>query len=289
MRTFDIGAVSVTRIPHFENLPLTPAELLPGTGPDLWEANRSWLAPDHWDPGSGRVRVSVHSWLLRSAGRTILIDTGLAPDPRQEGVPAGGDLPAALAAAGVAPGDVDLVVCTHLHADHVGWNTREDDGEHVPFFPRARYLLSAADLAFFAPDTLVEEPGRSAAVHARSVEPVLRSGQAVVWEDRFLIDENLRLDLAPGHTPGHGVLAVESEGERALFVGDLLHTPVQLLAPDASSCFCHDPSAAARTRRRVLERAADTAALVVPAHFCGPGAVEIGRDGTRFTARRWVP
>lgn len=135
MTTIHLGAVSVTRIPLFENAPLTPAVFFPGTDPALWEANRSWLDPDHWDAATDRVRVSVHSWLLRSAGRTILIDTGLAPGSAHPGMPSGGSLPAGLAAVGAEPADVDLVLCTHLHADHVGGNTVPADGGWVPAFP----------------------------------------------------------------------------------------------------------------------------------------------------------
>ncbi|WP_329237499.1 MBL fold metallo-hydrolase [Actinoallomurus sp. NBC_01490] len=289
MHTIELGGVSVTRIPHFDNWPLSPAAFLPGSDPELWEANMSWLSPAFWNAEADRVKVAVQSWLLRSAGRTILIDTGLGVDTARPGVPSGADLPAVLATVGVAPADVDLVICTHLHADHVGWNTRRtESGDRVPTFPNARYLFSRPDLEFFHPDVLTEEPGRSAAIYAESIEPVLNAGQAQVWNDSHVIDENLKLTLAPGHTPGHGVLTLESGDDRAVFVGDLLHTPVQILAPEASSCFCHDPSAASRSRRKVLQWAADHTALVVPAHFGGAGAVEVGREGTRFTIKRWA-
>jgi glyoxylase-like metal-dependent hydrolase (beta-lactamase superfamily II) len=152
----------------------------------------------------------------------------------------------------------------------------------------ARYLFSRADLDFFDPRTLIEQPGRSAAVYERSIAPVLRAGLAEVWQDSIVIDENLRLELAAGHTPGHGVLTVGSVGDRAVFVGDLLHGPSQLFEPDTSSCFCHDPVGAARSRRRVLAWAADNIALVLPAHLGGAHAVEIERAGSRFAVRRWA-
>jgi glyoxylase-like metal-dependent hydrolase (beta-lactamase superfamily II) len=289
MHTIELGHVSVTRIAHLDNWPLSPAEFFPGTDPALWHANRSWLTPAHWDPGADRVRVAVQTWLLRSAGQTIVVDTGLGVGTSRPGIAAGADFPAALAAVGVAPAAVDLVICTHLHADHVGWNTRVDsNGERVPTFPNAQYLFSRPDLDFFHPRALTEEPGRSAAVFAESIEPILRAGQALIWDGSHTIDEHLRLSLAPGHTPGLGVLTLESGGDRAVFVGDLLHAPTQLLEPEVSSCFCHDPTSAARSRRQVLEWAADHAALVVPAHFGGARAVEVTRDGSRFAVRRWA-
>lgn len=288
MRTVELGNVSVTRITHFSHWSLPAAEFLPGSDPELWAANRSWLAPAHWEPTEGRVGIVVQSWLLRSAGAVIIVDTGLAAQTARAGVPAGASLPDALAAAGVTPEEVDLVVCTHLHADHVGWNTRIEGGERVPAFPRARYLFSRPDVDFFHPGALTEGPGRSAVVYEESVEPILRAGKAIVWDDAHTIDENLRLCLAPGHTPGHGIMILQSGGDRAVFAGDLLHTPVQLAAPHLSSCFCHDRPAAARTRRAVLQWAADRAALVIPAHFGGAGAVEIERNGTGFAVRRWA-
>jgi glyoxylase-like metal-dependent hydrolase (beta-lactamase superfamily II) len=289
MNTIELGDVSVTRVPHLDDWPLSPAAFFPGGDPGLWQANRSWLSPAHWDAEADRVRVAVQSWLLRGAGRTIIIDTGLAAGTARPGVPAGAPFPAALAAVGVAPADVDLVICTHLHADHVGWNTRLDEnGEWVPTFPNARYLFSRPDLDFFDPAALTEQPGRSVTVYAESIAPILHAGQALIWDDAYVIDENLSLALAPGHTPGHGVVTLESGGDRAVFVGDLLHAPVQMLEPAVSSCFCHDPATAARTRRKVLEWAADRTALVVPAHFGGARAVEIDRGGSGFVLRRWA-
>jgi glyoxylase-like metal-dependent hydrolase (beta-lactamase superfamily II) len=284
--TITVGDVTATRLELQDSTALTAAEFFPGIEPALWAANRAWLHPDHWDATTGRVRVVVQSWLLRSGGLTVLVDTGLSPTPTRAGVPAGGSLPAALAAAGVAATDVDIVVCTHLHPDHVGGNTRHDGGEPVPAFPRARYLFSRPDVEFFDPRGLTEGPGRSAAVFAESIGPVLRSGQALVWDGSHTIDERLSLRLAPGHTPGSGVLAVESGTERALFVGDLLHSPVQVLDPSAASCFCHDPAAAARSRRQVLGRAADERALMVPGHFGGAHAVRVRRAGNGFVLDR---
>jgi glyoxylase-like metal-dependent hydrolase (beta-lactamase superfamily II) len=287
MHTIELGRVSVTRILHFSHWASPAAELFPASDQELWEANRSWLTPAHWEPEAGRVRVAVQSWLLRSAGKTIIIDTGLAAHTSRPGVPAGNLLPAALAGAGVAPADVDLVICTHLHADHVGGNTRLQDGELVPAFPNASYLFSRPDLGFFHPGALTEQPGISPVVYAESVEPILSAGKALIWDDAHTIDENLRVRLAPGHTPGHGIVTLTSGDDRAVFVGDLLHSPLQLHAPHVSSCFCHDGPAAARTRGSVLQWAADHRALVIPAHFAGAGAVEIERNGSAFAIRRW--
>ncbi|CUU59659.1 Glyoxylase, beta-lactamase superfamily II [Parafrankia irregularis] len=284
MDTLQVGDVSLTRIPHIEHWTLTATEFFPDMNPGTWTEHRDRLAPAHWNPATEQVRIAVQTWLLRSDDRLVLVDTGLSAATTRPNAPAGGDLPAALAAVGVTPRDIDLVICTHLHADHVGWNTRPDgDGGWTPTFPLARYLFSEPDLRFFHPDTLVEQPGRSAAVFTESIEPVLRAGRADIWDNTHTIDGSLRIDLAPGHTPGTGVVTVDSAGDRALLVGDLLHSPAQFWEPQASSCFCHAPRQAAQTRQQILGRAADLDALVIPAHFAGERAMRIRRDGTRFT------
>ncbi|WP_233158086.1 MBL fold metallo-hydrolase [Actinokineospora bangkokensis] len=205
-----------------------------------------------------------------------------------------------LAAAGVRPEDVDVVVNTHLHLDHVGWNTRAEGAAWVPTFPNATYLIPRADKEFYDPANAGRMPaGRDEAQRQRhaaspilyrdSVEPVLP--QAVLREGHHRVDAAITLDPAPGHTPGSSLVRVESGSDRAVFVGDLVHSPVQVLDPVHNSCFCEDLDQAARTRRAVLERAADRRELVVPAHFAGPGVVEVRRDGSRFaiTALSRVP
>jgi glyoxylase-like metal-dependent hydrolase (beta-lactamase superfamily II) len=107
-------------------------------------------------------------------------------------------------------------------------------------------------------------------VYADSIAPIL--GRAVLWEDAYRLDDNLTLEAAPGHTPGSSVLRVQSGSDRAVVVGDVLHSPVQILEPAYSSCFCEDPEQAAATRQRLLERAADEVEIVIPAHFAGAGA-----------------
>ncbi|GAA3902083.1 MBL fold metallo-hydrolase [Streptomyces gulbargensis] len=290
------GDVEVLRVVEWQG-PFAPAgELVPGAGAETWEENADWLAPDHWDPATGRAVMALQTWVLRSAGRTVLVDTGVGDGRERPGSPQfhhwRGDFPGLLERAGVRPEDVDVVVNTHLHADHVGWNTRAaDDGEWVPAFPRAQYLLPAADDAHFGPGNAYGGGLRvdDRYVYEDSVAPVHRAGQAVLWDGVHRIDEHLTLESAPGHTPGSAVLRLASGGERAVFVGDLLHSPVQILDPARNSCFCLDAGQAAASRRRVLERAADERELVVPAHFGGTGVAEVRREGGAFTVTAGRP
>ncbi|MCA1217077.1 MBL fold metallo-hydrolase [Streptomyces sp. 8L] len=299
-----LGEVEITRVVELHGPVSTARSIVPGVDPALWQENRSWLAPDFWRPEDDAYLAAVQTWVLRSQGRTILVDTGVGNDRDRPQIPQFAHLRTTfldrLAEAGVRPEDVDVVVNTHVHYDHVGWNTRLQDGAWVPTFPNAAYLIPRADNLYFDP----QGPGRgrpprdenerrrwqgSELVFNDSVAPVHRAGQAVLWEDTYRVDRDLVLRAAPGHTPGSSVLHLASGTDRAVFVGDIVHSPVQILRPDCNSCFCDDPARAAATRRRVLGQAADTNALVVPAHFPGHGAAEVRRAGGDFALSGWAP
>ncbi|RSS50297.1 MBL fold metallo-hydrolase [Streptomyces sp. WAC01280] len=289
-----LGDVEIIRVVEWQG-PFGPARgIVPGAGAEVWKDNEEWLAPDHWAPDSDSAVMALQSWVLRSGGRTVLVDTGVGNGRERPHSPhfhrRQGDFLDRLEQAGIRPEDVDVVVNTHLHADHVGWNTRDAQGEWVPTFPNAEYLVPAADDAHYGPENgygngLQEE---DRLVYEDSVAPVHRAGQVRLWDGAHRIDGNLTLESAPGHTPGSAVLRLASGGDRAVFVGDLLHSPVQILEPSCASCFCLDPAGAAVSRRRILERAADERELVVPAHFGGAGAAEVRREGEGFGLVRWA-
>lgn len=274
MNTITLGDVEITRVVerHGEFGPLRT--FVPGV-PDPAPA---WLAPDHHDPSTGGMIAAAQTWVLRSGGRTILVDTGVGNGRvRTNPVFAGWqtDFLERLSAV-VDPASVDVVVNTHVHADHVGWNTHDVDGQWAPTFPNATYLIHRADHEHF----------KGTAVHDDSVAPVL--GQTTLWENTFRIDEHLELESAPGHTPGSAVLRLRSGTDRAVFVGDLMHSPYQVTDPLCNSTFCLDPAQAQATRLRILGRAADTHELVVPAHFGGHGAVEVAHSGPGFAVTSWA-
>jgi glyoxylase-like metal-dependent hydrolase (beta-lactamase superfamily II) len=289
-----LGDVEVIRVVEWQGAFIGARALVPDAPAELWQDNEGWLAPDHWEPGSDQVALALQTWVLRSAGRTVLIDTAVGNGRERPGMPRfhhwQGDFLGGLARAGVRPEDVDVVVNTHIHADHVGWNTKDAAGEWVPTFPNARYLLPAADDFHFGPDNAYGNARREddRLIYQDSIAPIHRAGQAELWDGVHRIDEHLSLESAPGHTPGSSVLRLESGGDRAVFVGDLLHSPVQILDPSCSSCLCLDQAGAATSRRRILERAADQRELVIPAHFGGAGAVEVRRAGSGFSLGRWV-
>ncbi|GAA2103073.1 MBL fold metallo-hydrolase [Streptomyces albiaxialis] len=296
MHEIVLGDVTVTRVMEYTGpVGMRPDEFFPGSPGEAWKKHADWLAPDFLDPDSGICVSALQTWVLRSEGRTILVDTGAGNHKERPYAPVWShlrtDFLGNLARAGVRPEDVDLVINTHLHIDHVGWNTYLDDRTWVPTFPNATYLLPRADFTFWNPaNGHSSRLGRgNQNVFEDSVAPVHEAGLALLWEDRHRIDKNLTLEAAPGHTPGSSVLSLASGTDRALFVGDLLHSPFQFTDPDTNSCFCEDPAEAAASRRRLLGRAADTRTLVLPAHLGGRGGAEIAREGDGFAVRSWAP
>lgn len=296
MHQIEIGNVTVTRVwEYFGSVEMTPETFFPESPKEVWEENEPWLDPHFLDSAHATVNSAIQTWLLRSEGRTILVDTGVGNHKERPYAPVWSRRETGfldnLAAAGVRPEDVDLVINTHLHVDHVGWNTFLEDRSWVPTFPRATYLMPKDDFDFWNPAnnhaTVLGRGNQN--VFEDSVAPVHEEGLTVLWEGSHRIDANLRLDAAPGHTPGSSVLTLESGTDRAVFVGDLLHSPVQILEPDHNSCFCEDPAQARATRHKVLGWAADNHALLVPAHLGGHGAAEVARDGGGFRVKEWAP
>lgn len=290
MNEIKLGDVTITRVEETHGPIMPAAAFFPTVPADAWQRHEAELVPDHL--GDGMVHAAMQTWVVRSEGRTILIDTGLGNDKSRPAVPAwdhlDSDFLGALARAGVRLEDVDLVVNTHLHVDHVGWNTRWRDGRWEPTFPNATYLMPRADYVFWDP-AVNADVGVNENAWEDSIAPVQATGQIQLWEDSHPIDANLLLEAAPGHTPGSSVLKLTSGGDRALFAADILHTPLQLAEPGHSSCFDVDHPTAEATRRTLLAWAADTGALVLPAHLSGHGALEIDRHGSAFAVKRWAP
>jgi glyoxylase-like metal-dependent hydrolase (beta-lactamase superfamily II) len=205
---------------------------------------------------------------------------------------------AALRSAGIDRNTVDVVVNTHIHSDHVGWNTMLESGTWVPTFPNARYVAPAADYQYFQPDgpaarqspRTEEEAAQQRGnqlVFADSVLPVDEAGHLIQWSDDYQISQSLRLRPAPGHTPGSSVLSLDA-GQRAVFVGDITHSPLQLLRPGDPCAYDVDATAAAATRRRIFTEAAQAAATVIPAHYPGRGGATIRAVADQFEIDHWL-
>ena len=266
-----------------------PAEVLvPNMQQEVVDENRDLLIPFCINPVTKGLKLSIHTWILKTAHHTILIDTCCGNDKIRPTFELAHQLNTPyldrLAAAGVRPEEVDMVMCTHLHVDHCGWNTQLKNGKWVPTFPNAKYIFSRAEYDQWNPaDTRYPKAAINDGVFNDSVLPVIEAGQATMIEGTHALEDGLIIEPAPGHTYGLIVLKVESKGQHALFAGDALHHAVQVLRPEWSSGFCDVPEQSAKTRRRLMEYCAEKNALLMPAHFPPPHAVRVRAKGDNFT------
>lgn len=227
----------------------------------------------------GLFEMSITCFLVRSSGKTLLIDSGLGNRPRP-GFPVG-KLDIALGEAGVTPGEIDAVLNTHLHIDHVGWNTVDrPDGTREVFFPNARFVIQRPEWDFWMTPERMAEPGNAHLVEC--VEPLTNSGRIDFLDGEAPFDEQLTFLPSPGHTPGHVAIGIYSAGERGIIVGDASHHPVQLDHPDWSPAFDVDPVQSKETRDRLFDEAAADGRTWLAGHWPYPGIGRIVRlDGRR--------
>lgn len=282
---FDLGGATLHRIIDLDPFALPLSFLMPGADIEAIRPFESALAPHHMDFAAANILLGVQSWLLRAGRFTILIDSCVGQHKerprradwhRREGT---GFLDR-LKAAGVSPEDIDVVLCTHLHADHVGWNTRLDNGRWVPTFPKARYLIGKAELAHSQALEAKEPGAHNHGAYADSVLPVIEAGLSETVVDGFELARGMRIETMAGHTPGQVGLCLDCRSHgQALFCGDAIHSPVQVYQPGWASAFCSDREQAIATRLSLLDRAAETGAMIVPAHIRGAYGMTITRGG----------
>jgi len=281
MNQWQIGAVKVTRIMEIE--------INGGTRFILPDATRDaclpvdWMQP-HFMDSKGNLIMSVHALIIDTGSRRIIVDTCIGND-KQRTIPTWSNLQTDFLKdmdnAGYPPESIDTVMCTHLHVDHVGWNTMLIDGKWVPTFPNARYLVAEQEWNYW--DTN-EEPGQVQVMND-SVQPIKDANlMDLVQENHKLCDE-VYLEPTPGHTPGHVSVHIESEGQQALITGDCIHHPVQMTHPHWCSSADYDQKQGLSTRMQLLEKYADTDILIIGTHFATPTAGHIKSLGE---ARYWL-
>jgi glyoxylase-like metal-dependent hydrolase (beta-lactamase superfamily II) len=285
---FAIGDAVVDIIVDDDDLRLPLSQFLPGFDPAVIAAQRDILEPEFLVSERDEARFAIQSFLLRAGGRTILIDSCVGEGKDCPEIPAwhqrrGTGFLDRLRRTGVDPAAVDLVFCTHLHVDHVGWNTQQEDGRWKPTFPNARYLFGRRELANWM---IQHENGSVPPIHARALEanviPIVEAGLADLVDDGYEPAPGLRLVPLPGHTDGQMGLVIDYLSHRAIFCGDAMHHPLQIFQPGLSTSACTDPEQANRTRATILAEAAESARLVVPAHFRGGRCVHIRRQGRGY-------
>jgi glyoxylase-like metal-dependent hydrolase (beta-lactamase superfamily II) len=272
-----IGKVGITMVVELETLGHTRFILPLATHEEIQKL--PWLIP-RFANEEGRLKMSIHSLLVETPTRRIIVDTGLGNDKKGRNVPTWNDRKdpflEKLTAAGFPPDSIDTVLCTHLHVDHVGWNTRLVDGQWVPTFTKARYIFGKTEFEYWRDHS--EEPA-NIAVFADSVKPIADAGKAeLVASDHKLTDE-ITLIPTPGHSPGHMSIHIQSDGEEGLLTGDVAHHPCQMARLDWSATVDSDPRQSAQTRRELFSRFADKPVLVIGGHF---SAGHIKREGDAF-------
>ncbi len=289
MQPIQLGRMRVHKV-HEMDSPVPLLGQLPGTtSADLQRLMTWYDQPDeiNADPETSLMTFSVHSWVIELDGKTILIDTCCGnhktrdlPEVNQLNT----DYLGNLRRAGFAPEDIDMVMCTHLHFDHVGWNTRLESGKWVPTFPKARYVFGRRDFEYFRTDP--EGEGLHNAAFVDSIVPVMEAGQGdIVEEDSVAhreIGNGVWLEPAFGHSPGCCTVNAQADGPPGIFWGDVIHHPVQLIRHDLPFAFDTDGVAACNVRKSTMDRLADTDTLCFPAHFRRTSAGYVKRDGDAF-------
>jgi glyoxylase-like metal-dependent hydrolase (beta-lactamase superfamily II) len=282
MQPVSLGQIEISRV---EELiwTISPRFLFPDMTYDDLEPYRDWLVP-HFCADDLKLRLSIHTFVVRTPHHTILVDTCIGND-RKRDVPLWNNMQTdyreRLIAAGVNPEAVDYVFCTHMHVDHVGWNTHLKDGQWVPTFPNAKYLFHETEWDYWK--QMTDE--NQAEVMQDSVLPIVDAGLAVMVKEDHVIEEGLRLEPTPGHTPGHCSVHLTSGGAEAVITGDMIHHPWQIAEPHRTSRACWNPDIAIQTRKEFVQRYADTPTLILGTHFAPPTAVHIVSQGESFRVR----
>lgn len=288
MQIKQIGDIRVTRIQEYSAPSHDPKFLLPEMDQQALEENESWMAPNHWIPHMNKLIVTIQLWVVHAGSNIIVVDTGVGNFKNRQDIPRMHMLNNLilewLEAAGAPPEKVTHVVLTHLHSDHVGWNTRWVDNRWTPTFPNAKYYIPEQDFRFCEQGKNKEEKidvfGES---FNDSVMPIVNEGLSVMIRPGMEIADCLQVEDAAGHSPGQVAFRIRSQGEEAVFSGDIFHSPMQIVKPEINSGYCIYPDVARNTRYEFLNKAADTGSLILPVHFGDPYCGYIRRNGQGFS------
>jgi glyoxylase-like metal-dependent hydrolase (beta-lactamase superfamily II) len=279
MAPYALNAVIIDILAEQPRAEFDLAWLFPKNTFEQFMEQRDWMVPRFFDPEKRKVLLSIHTFVIRTKHHNILFDTCCGNHKERGGVYPFHmvDTPYLenLAAMGCKPEDIDYVMCSHLHADHIGWNTRLLDGKWIPTFPRAKYLVSRDEAAYW--ETAVRNKKTipfAIAAYEDSVAPVIAAGQFLVVDGKdgvaALLGDEFQLYPLAGHTPGHTGLLVESGNSRALLTADAVHSPIQFLHPEWSTSGDHDRKTAEQTRRHIIETCTDADILLMTGHFPAP-------------------
>jgi glyoxylase-like metal-dependent hydrolase (beta-lactamase superfamily II) len=283
MKQHAFGQITIQRIVESICADFDASDFFPQTTAEDWTKHGAWMAPWAYLPATGKLVLPIQAFLLRSPHHTILVDTCVGDHKSRLQRPFWNMLKLdtflpRLAAAGVAPEDVDYVMCTHLHWDHVGWNTRLRDGRWVPTFPNAKYIVARREW-----EDMEELHRRVPQPHYMdSILPVAEAGQVQMVGSDFSLADEVWLEPSPGHTLGHTCVRVASQGAQAVITGDCFHSPVQCLEPGWLMRADVDHAMASATRQNFLQRYCDSGVTVCASHFPEPSLGHIIQRGDAF-------
>ncbi len=285
---FSVGDLSIHRVIESEGPLFDPLMFFPTLTREMLDENASWLKPDFIDPASGQLMLCIQSYIVRTKHHTILIDSCNGNHKARPEFPFWDHMTSDryeknLAAAGVGFADIDFVMCTHLHLDHVGWNTRLENGRWVPTFPNAKYLFGERELAFWTEQEKTD-PGKQPWI-LDSVLPIVEAGRHQVVSSDHELNDVVKLMPTPGHTIGHFSVRVGKPGADAIIAGDMVHSPVQVRYPELAMFADYDGEQGVATRRDLFGKICDTSTLLCPAHFPSPSKGRLTRwgEGFRYT------
>ena len=290
IQRYRIGDATVTRVTELILPEVSCAFLFPDRDRTILTHDRPrWIGPENVSPDGETLALSIHSWIVQTDQHTVVIDTGAGNGKSRPRNPIFDRLETPylerLAAAGIQPGDVDLVLVTHLHVDHVGWNTVRKGERWVPTFPNAQYVFSEAEYRFYAEEEHVQTP--SAGVFEDSVQPIVDAGQALLIDTAHQPPlDGFTFHRTKGHSFDHLSISLTSNGEYALFSGDVMHHPVQVAKPEWNSVFCEFQDEAQASRLWALNYAADHGATFFSSHFTGTSVGTVNREDGGFV---WLP
>jgi glyoxylase-like metal-dependent hydrolase (beta-lactamase superfamily II) len=281
--TLKAGDLTIQRIIEQETTFLPALELFPELSGEVLAENRAALKAAKALDDSDTLILCFQSYVVKTPHHTILIDSCIGNDKPRPTRPkwnmkTDDTYMRSLKSAGIAVEDIDYVMCTHLHVDHVGWNTRLENGKWVPTFPKARYVFAKGEYDYWTG----QHEKAEVPPFGDSVLPVVAANKAEIVGDDFTIGDHVKILPTPGHTPGHVAFTFGRAKEDAVFCGDLMHSPLQLRYPELSPKFDVDPKQAGATRRNFLQRYCDTDTLCCTAHFPSPSAGKIRSWGNGF-------
>ena len=287
MKNFELGRFSLTRIVESNDPHLYAKNVFPDWNRELIKPHLDWMIPRHFLPNEEKLVIVIQSFLIKTPHHTILVDTCGGNHKERHGSffhQRQWNWIDKLAEAGASPQDIDLVLCTHLHVDHVGWNTKLKSGKWIPTFPNAKYIFSRREYNHWK--ALATETGlpRTGNYFSDSILPIVEAEQALMVDASYAPEDGVWLESFPGHTPDALGMHLKSNGDEAILCGDLMHHKLQCHLPDWSTNFCTDQNLARKTRSDFLKRYADTDTLIFPAHFPEPtgGHIESTSDGFTF-------